>query len=163
MARLVAGGHMTDPPSFITYSSVVSRDSVRISFLLAALHEIDMWSCDVTNAYIQAPTKENIWFIADAEFGDNAEKKVLIIRALYELKGSSVAQRSQFVQGMSDLELEFVPCRADLDVWRRPAKRPDGYEYCELILVYVGDIICCSHQAREVIASIGDRYQLKKG
>jgi hypothetical protein len=27
-ARLVAGGHMTDPPSSLTYSSVVSRVSV---------------------------------------------------------------------------------------------------------------------------------------
>jgi len=27
-ARFVTGGHMTDPPSFLTYSSVVSRDSV---------------------------------------------------------------------------------------------------------------------------------------
>jgi len=36
-ARMVAGGHMTDAPSTITYSSVVSRDSVRIAFLIAAL------------------------------------------------------------------------------------------------------------------------------
>ncbi len=27
-ARLVAGGHMTDTPASLTYSSVVSRDSV---------------------------------------------------------------------------------------------------------------------------------------
>jgi len=38
-AIFVAGGHMTNPPSAITYSSVVSRDSVRIAFLLAALNE----------------------------------------------------------------------------------------------------------------------------
>ena len=29
-ARYVAGGHLTDPPSFLTYASVVSRDTVRI-------------------------------------------------------------------------------------------------------------------------------------
>jgi hypothetical protein len=27
-ARLVAGGHRTDPPTSLTYSSVISRDSV---------------------------------------------------------------------------------------------------------------------------------------
>ena len=32
-ARLVGGGHTTDPPSSLTYSSVVSRDSVRILLL----------------------------------------------------------------------------------------------------------------------------------
>jgi hypothetical protein len=31
-ARFVAGGHMTDPPSHMTYSSVVARDSVRLAF-----------------------------------------------------------------------------------------------------------------------------------
>jgi len=31
-ARFVAGGHKTDPPTSLTYSSVVSRDSVRIGF-----------------------------------------------------------------------------------------------------------------------------------
>jgi hypothetical protein len=39
-ARFVAGGHMTDPPTEITYSSVVSRDSIRIGFLIAALNEL---------------------------------------------------------------------------------------------------------------------------
>jgi hypothetical protein len=32
-ARFVAGGHQTDPPKDSTYSSVVSRDSVRLFFL----------------------------------------------------------------------------------------------------------------------------------
>jgi hypothetical protein len=46
-ARYVAGGHMTDPPSSITYSSVVSRDSMRIAFLLAALNDINILACDI--------------------------------------------------------------------------------------------------------------------
>ena len=31
-ARLVAVGHVTDPPDIITYASVVSRGAVRIAF-----------------------------------------------------------------------------------------------------------------------------------
>ena len=38
-ARFVAGGHKTDPPTSLTYSSVVARDSVRIGFLIAALND----------------------------------------------------------------------------------------------------------------------------
>ena len=38
-ARLVADGHTTAPPPSITYSSVVSRESVRISFILSSLNE----------------------------------------------------------------------------------------------------------------------------
>jgi len=37
-----AGGHRTDPPSSTTYSSVVSRESVRLSFLVAALNGLDV-------------------------------------------------------------------------------------------------------------------------
>jgi hypothetical protein len=38
-ARLVAGGHVTDPSVSITYSSVASRNYVRIACLIAALNE----------------------------------------------------------------------------------------------------------------------------
>ena len=38
-ARLVARGNMTDPLKESTYSSVVSRDSIRIAFTLAALND----------------------------------------------------------------------------------------------------------------------------
>ena len=59
-ARLVAGGHQTDVPSESTYSSVVSRDSVRIAFTLAALNDLDVLAADVQNAYLNAPTKERV-------------------------------------------------------------------------------------------------------
>lgn len=39
-ARLVAGGHTTDTPATLTYSSVVSRDSVRIALTIAALNDL---------------------------------------------------------------------------------------------------------------------------
>ncbi len=43
-ARFVAGGHTTDTPGSITYSSVVSRDSVRLAFLIAGLNDLDRTS-----------------------------------------------------------------------------------------------------------------------
>ena len=39
-ACYVAGGHLTDVPTYMTYSSVVSRDTVRIGFLIAALNKL---------------------------------------------------------------------------------------------------------------------------
>ena len=54
-ARFVAGGHTTEAPSSLTYSSVVSRDSIRIAFLVAALNNLDIMSCDLENAYLNAP------------------------------------------------------------------------------------------------------------
>ena len=37
-ARLVAGGHVTITPDTSTYAGVVSRESVKIAFLIAALN-----------------------------------------------------------------------------------------------------------------------------
>ena len=55
-ARLVANGHETDYLiKWNTYSSVVSRDSVRIELLYAALNDLDIMSCNISNAYLEAP------------------------------------------------------------------------------------------------------------
>jgi hypothetical protein len=61
-ALFVAGGYMRDPPTEITYSSVVSRDIVRIGFLIAALNDLDLVAADIGNAYLQAETKEKICY-----------------------------------------------------------------------------------------------------
>ncbi len=66
-ACFVAGGHMTDTPNTLTYSSVVSWDSVKIAFLIAALDDIDIMACNIGNAYLNAPCRERIWFVAGAE------------------------------------------------------------------------------------------------
>ena len=66
-ARFVAGGHMTDPPTAMTYASVVSRESVRIAFLLAALNDLDILTGDIGNAYLNAPTQEKIYYWAGPE------------------------------------------------------------------------------------------------
>jgi hypothetical protein len=68
-ARFVAGGHTTETHASLTYSSVVSRDSVRIAFLTAALNDVNVMTCDIGNAYLNAPCRERIWFVAGPEFG----------------------------------------------------------------------------------------------
>jgi hypothetical protein len=160
-ARFVAGGHMTDAPTSITYSSVVGRDSVRIAFLLAALNDVDLLACDVSNAYLNALTKELLYIIAGPEFGSLAGRKVLIVRALYGLKSSGAAWRSLLASTM--VEMGFTSCLADPDVWFRPATKPDGFQYYEYVLIYVDDILCLSHAPQAIIATIGKLYQLKEG
>ena len=77
-ARLVAGGHVTNAPSIITYASVVVRDTVRIALLLAALNDLDVKVGDVLNAYIAAPVTEKIWTVLRPEFGNIARKWAVI-------------------------------------------------------------------------------------
>jgi hypothetical protein len=93
-ARLVANGNETDAPKDITYSSVVSRDSVRLFFLLAALNDVEVLSCDIQNAYLTAQTKEKLWIRVDAAFGSDKGRPAKIVRALYGLKASGACFRS---------------------------------------------------------------------
>ena len=81
-ALMVAGGHVTDVPHSFTYSSVVSRDSVRIAYTITALNGLKVLGCDIQNAYLTAPTREKVWTVAGAEFGSEKGKILLIVRAL---------------------------------------------------------------------------------
>jgi hypothetical protein len=81
-ARFVAGGHMTDTPGSITYSSVVSRDSVRLVFLIAGLNDLDVLAGDVTNSYLNALRREKIWFEGGVETGEDRGKVLIVTRAL---------------------------------------------------------------------------------
>jgi hypothetical protein len=115
-ARFVAGGHKTDPPTSLTYSSVVSRERVRIAFLLAALNRLDILAADIGNAYINADSREKVFFVAGDEFGKmNKGKVVVIVKALYGLKSSGAAWRAHFAQVLHDLG--YQSSLADPDVW----------------------------------------------
>ena len=71
------------------FSIVVTRDSIWIAFLVAALNDLDILAADVQDAYLNAPTKEKYWFKAGLEFGpDQVGQPIIIVRALYRLKSS---------------------------------------------------------------------------
>lgn len=49
-ARFIARGHMTSAPNSLTYSSMALHESVKIAFLMAALNNLDIMSCDIGTA-----------------------------------------------------------------------------------------------------------------
>ena len=50
----MADGHLVETPASVTYSTVVSRDSVRILLLAAALNGLEVKGADVQNAFLSA-------------------------------------------------------------------------------------------------------------
>ena len=114
-ARLVAGGDMTGLPWSSTYLSVVTRESVRIAFLIAGLNDLDVLACDIGNAYLNAPCQEKVWFEAGAEFGSRKGRPVKVVQALYGLKTSGTSWRATLVATLT--EMGFSSSRADADVW----------------------------------------------
>jgi Reverse transcriptase (RNA-dependent DNA polymerase) len=160
-ARIVAGGHVTDPPSSITYSSVVSRETVRIAFVLAALNDLDILAADIGNAYLNAYTAEKVYTITGPEFGDEAGRVAIIVRALYGLKSSGAAWHAFFAQSLSDIG--FTSCKSDPDMWRRPAIKTDGSKCYEYVLVYVDDLLVISERPSMILQTLADdhNYRLK--
>jgi hypothetical protein len=84
-ARLVAGGHLTEAPATITYASVVSRETMRLTMTIASLNDLKVKVGDVLNAYITAPVKEKVWTVLRPEFGHDTGKSAIIVHALYGL------------------------------------------------------------------------------
>ena len=159
-SRMVAGGHMVETPSFLTYASVVSRDTVRIALTIAALHDLDVKAADVQNAYLTAPTTEKVWTICGQEFGPDAGKKAIIVRALYGLKGSGASYRNHIAKCMRHLGYES--CLADPDLWLKAKTRPeDGFQYYSYVLIYVDDILIISHEAMEDLSNIDYYFKMK--
>ena len=158
-ARFVAGGHTTEAPSSLTYSSVVSRDSVRILLTIAALNEMDIFACDVNNAYLNAPCREKIWFEGGAECGEDRGKVLVVVRALYGLKSSGASWRKMMADSL--LDMGFAESKADPDVWMRETSKPNGTVVWEYVLCYVDDILAISHRAKEIIDEVGRRFAIK--
>jgi hypothetical protein len=127
-ARWVKDGHKTPDPDYSTYAGVVSRESVRIALTYAALLSLNVCACDIQNAYLQAPSSEKHYIICGAEFGlENVGKIAKIVRALYGGKSAGADYWRHVRSAMN--EMGFESCKADPDVWLRPALKADGTKY----------------------------------
>ena len=160
-ARLVAGGHMTEAPPSITYASVVSRESVRIAFLIAALNDLNIEAADIGNAYLNAPPREKVFIKCGPEFGPELQDRyAIIVRALYGLKSSGASWRS-FLARVLNEDLNFSMCRADNDVWFKAAKKADGTRYYIYVLVYTDDILCVAEHPKLILDKLDQHFMLK--
>ena len=155
-ARFCANGNETDPPKESTFSTVVSQDTVRLFFLLAALNDLNVLSADIQNAYLNAPVRERLYTIAGKEFGlANEGRPVLIVRALYGLRSSGKSFR-EFLAG-------YVSSKADPDFWFMPDTKSNGEEYYRMVICYVDDVAAAMENPSDFMEELGKRFTLKPG
>jgi hypothetical protein len=161
-ARLVARGSMTEATKEETFASVVSRDTVRLFFLLAALNDLDVLSCDIQNAYVAAPNKEMVWTKFTDQLGpEYIGKKAIIAIALYGLRSSGHSFRDFLAMNLR--ELGFVSSKADPDLWLRSAKKPNGDHIYEYVISYVDDLVFQGNNPKGFMHALGKRFTLKPG
>ena len=159
-ARYVAGGHLTDVPSSMTYSSIVSRDTVRIGFLIAALNDLDILAGDIQNAFLEAPTKEKIFFYAGDEWKSDKDKVVVVVRALYGLKSSALQFRNHLADTLGN-SLGFKSSLADPDLWYKASTDSTGFKYYSYILVYVDDLLIIDKAPNKYMTMVQESFTVK--
>ena len=142
---------MMDSPSFITYSTVVSQDSVRILLLVAVLKDLEIMGADIQNVFLLAQKLEKHWIKDGSEFGAEQGKMFLVVRVLYGLKSDSASFRYFMAKKLN--KISFNSCVADPDAWMRHAVRYDGTEYYEYIIMYVDDILAILVDATSILKS----------
>jgi hypothetical protein len=102
---------------------------------------------------------EKIWFEGGLECGSDKGKVCVVVRALYGLKLAGALWHATLAQALRDIG--FVSTIADPNVWIQPAACKDGYNYYEMLLVYVDNVLAISHEPKVLIDAIGKYYKVK--
>ena len=116
-ARLVADGHLTDIPIDSVYSSVVSIKGLKYVLFIGESNNLQSWSTDVGNAYLEAYTQEKLYIIAGPEFGPRHGRTLIVSKALYGLKSSGLRWWERFSEFL--VAMGFWPSKAEDDIWMR--------------------------------------------
>jgi hypothetical protein len=106
---------MTKAPATITYASVVSRETVCITLLMAALNDLYVKVEDVLSAYITAPITKKVWTVLGPEFGIDAGKSAIIVRTLYGLKSAGAAFHAHLASFMR--QMGYTSCNTGPDIY----------------------------------------------
>jgi Reverse transcriptase (RNA-dependent DNA polymerase) len=152
-ARMVAGGHVT-PPVDDSYSSVISLEIMRLTLIVGELNGLELMVGDIGNAYLEAKTKEKIYFIAGQEFGNLEGHTMIIYKALYGLRTSGARFHERLADALRDEG--FTASLADPDLWMRDAD--DCYEY---VCVYVDDLLSLLKNADKFYEILRTKYKFK--
>ena len=161
--RYVCNGSTTDPPlEIVTFASVVSRESVRIAFTLAALNGLSVEGADASNAYLNALSREKLVTKCGPEFGPALQGRwAIILWALYGSKSAAASWRAAIMELLK--HQGFVMCRADNDVMMRPGVNSKGEECYEYVLVYSDDFLVIANDPKSIIEAINQRFKIKEG
>ena len=81
------------------------------------------------------------------------------MRALYDLKSSGAAFRALLAKTLHDIG--YTPSLSNQDVWLLPAVKANGFEYYEVILCYVDDVLSISHDLMKTMNGIRANFTLK--
>ena len=87
---------------------------------------LEIFSCDIQNAYLNAESREKIWICAGPDFGSEAGTIMIDRMELYGFKSSGAEFRVRFAKFLDDIGL--LSTNFDLGVCYRPTFKPNVFE-----------------------------------
>ena len=161
-ARWVAVDHKTPDLIRPTYTGVISRESVRISFTYETLNDLEVFVVNIQNAHLKAPCSEKYYIICGKEWGPNLfGKKVKDAGALYGLKSSGANFKNHLRDCMD--HLGFQSCLGDDDIWYKSVVKSNGDGYWEYILLYTDDCLVISEFGEDILQKdLNPYFRLKE-
>lgn len=153
-ARLVAGGHLTDPTNDTPYSGIASLKNVRACIFLGLLNGLDICAADIASAYLEAYTKEKIYIVAGPEFGELEGHTLLIVKALYGLRTSG----GRWAELLADMlrKIGFRQTKVDPAIWMK-----DCGSHYEYIVLWVDDLLFISKNPMEIVKELEKKFTLQ--
>ena len=123
----------------LKYASVVSQDFVIIALTIATLNDLYLLSYEIKNVYITMECRKKIYTIVGKEFGPKEGYIMIVNMTLYGLKSSCAEFRAKLAAGIH--KLNYRPSQPDSYVCSRPATKSNRFEYYELVLCYVHNLL----------------------
>jgi hypothetical protein len=155
--RQVAGGHVVKTDQ-ATHASTVMATSVRLLHLLAHANALDILCGDVSNAFVNAYTKELTYCRARPEFGDKEGCIIIAIiiikKASYGLKSSAERWWAHFADSLR--ALGFKSTRFDCDVWIKDM----GVTYA-YVCTHVDDFKIVAKDPMSIMSKLQENYLIK--
>ena len=108
-----------------------------------------------------APSREKLCTKCGPEFGECAGRWVIIRRALHGSESAAASWRGEISRVIEGLG--FKMCRADNDVWLRPAVSASGNAVYEYVLVYSDDLLVVALDTDRILLHIDQHFKLKDG
>lgn len=84
-----------------------AQETMRITLLLAALNDVDIWANDVLKVYNTVPFHMRICTTLGKEFGDDSDQQSIIVWALYGVNSHGAAFRAHLAEFMHELAYQL--------------------------------------------------------
>ena len=157
-ARIVAKGFSQQPGIDYeeTYAPVGRMVSLRILFVIAAVHDFELHQADVEGAFLNGPLEETIFM----RYPDGMRRKhgcntLRLLRALYGLKQSA---RVWWIELGDELAYDgFIRLESDWGMYYKPSANGEGPI---IVLAYVDDMLIAA-KTRTAIARLMRRLKSK--